>query len=159
MTSNLLSDEDYYIWMLLTYVRRGMFKLRERELYQYGITPEQVGILHCIQVISEEATPAKISRYTIREPHTVSAMLNRMEKKGLIKKVKDLDRKNMIRIVITDRGRQAYQQSTYRDSVHKILSHISTEKREQLRSLLETLLDKVVEEMGIQHPCLVNTIK
>lgn len=62
-------------------------------MYQYGITPEQAGVLFCIKVIGKEATPAKISRYTIREPYTVSAMLNRMERKGLIKKVKDLDRK------------------------------------------------------------------
>lgn len=132
-----------------------MFKLRERELHQYGITPEQAGFLFCIQVIGEEATPAKISRYTIREPHSVSAMLDRMEKKGLIKKVKDLDRINMIRVVITDRGRRAYQQSTYRKSIHNIMSHLATEKRAQLRSLLETLLGKVVEEMDIPEPCLL----
>lgn len=155
MSNNLLPDEDYYIWMLLTYIRRGMVKLREKELFQHGITPEQAGILFCIQVIGKEATPAKISRYTIREPHSVSAMLDRMEKKGLIKKVKDLDRKNMIRVAITDKGQQAYQQSTRRESIHKILSPMPIEKRAQLRSLLETLLDKVVVEMDIPEPCLL----
>ena len=154
MNKNFVFDEEYYIWMLLTYIRRGMFKLREKELSQYGITPEQAGFLFCIQVIGEEATAAKISKFTIREPQSVSGMLDRMERKGLIKKVKDLDRINMIRITITDKGRQAYQQSTYRKSIHNIMSHLAVEKRAQLRSLLETLLDKVVEEMGLPNPTL-----
>lgn len=154
MNNNFVFDEDYYIWMLLTYVRRGMVKLREKELSQYSITPEQAGILFCVQVIGEEATPAKISKFTIREPQSVSGMLTRMERKGLIRKVKDLGRKNMVRITITDKGRRAYQQSTYRKSIHNIMSHLAVEKRAQLRPLLETLLDKVVEEMGLPNPTL-----
>ena len=91
----------------------------------------------------------------MREPHTVLAIPNRIEGKGLIRKVKDLDGKNTIRIVITDRGRLAYQQSAPRDSIHKIMSRISMEERDQLRSLLETLLNKVDEEMGLPDPFLV----
>ncbi len=57
MTNSLLSDQDYYLWMLLIYVRRGILKLREKELYQYGITPEQAGILFCIQVSTKPEFP------------------------------------------------------------------------------------------------------
>jgi DNA-binding MarR family transcriptional regulator len=71
-----------------------------------------------------------------------------MEKKGLVKKVRDMDRKNMIRVAITEKGQQAYDQSTQRTTIHNIMSALSEAERQQLMSYLQRLGDRALKELG-----------
>jgi len=104
MESLLSKDQDYELWWLILHMRRAMHKARARELLQYGITPEESAVLLVIQAIGWRATPSEISRRLLREPHSISGLLRRMEGKGLVKRVKDLDRRNLIRVTITKKG-------------------------------------------------------
>jgi DNA-binding MarR family transcriptional regulator len=142
------ADEVYNLWLLFIKARRAVFKAREKELSQYGITPEQAGILFVVKHIGSRATPAEISRLTIREPHTVSGLVDRLEKAGLVKKVHDLDKKNLVRVAITEKGEQAYHHSTKRESIHHAMSSLSEEERQQLRSSLQKLFDKARQGSG-----------
>jgi DNA-binding MarR family transcriptional regulator len=71
-----------------------------------------------------------------------------MEEKGLVKKIKDMDRKNMIRIAMTEKGEQAYNQSTQRTTIHNIMSALSEAEHQQLMSLLQRLRDQALKELG-----------
>jgi len=115
---------------------------------QYGITPEEAGVLFVIQAIGWRATPAEISRRLMREPHSISGLLRRMEGKGLVKRVKDLDRRNLIRVTITEKGLEAYNQSTKRGSIHRIVSAISKEDCQKMKVCLEKLWVKALKEIG-----------
>jgi len=148
MESFLSKDQDYELWWLILHTRRTMYKARARELLQYGITPEEAGVLFVIQAIGRRATPAEISRRLVREPHSISGLLRRMKRKGLVKRVKDLERRNLIRVTITKKGREAYNQSTKRDSIHRIISSISKEDCQEMKACLEKLWNKALEELG-----------
>ena len=141
------TDENYNLWLLLIKVSRAMTKARERELRKAGITPEQSGILYIIDNIGKKATLTEISRLTLREPHSVSYLVDRMEKAGLAKRVKDLSRKNMVRVAMTEKGQRAYKQAG-RQTVHQTLFCLSEEERNQLRSYLGRLLDKATEVLA-----------
>ena len=151
MSRYLATDHDYNLWVLLRQTRDAIIKARARELQQYGISSIQAAVLFTIQAIGDSATPAEISRRLIREPHSVSELLSRMEREGLIKRVKDLPRKNQVRVLITDKGRQAYEQSTEREAIHRIMSVLSEEEHQQLRSCLEKLRDEALRQVGIRH--------
>lgn len=125
-----------------------MRKIRAKELLKYGVTTEQSAALFVIDTIGRRATPAEISRCLSRQPHSVSGLLSRMEKDGLVKRVKDLDRKNLVRIVMTKKGKQIYQQTTSRESIHKVTSCLSQEERQQLGANLEKLWNKTLDELG-----------
>lgn len=125
-----------------------MYRAREKELFQIGLTPEQAAVLFVVQSTGPRVTPADISRYLLREPHSVSGLLSRMEKDGLIKKVKDLERKNLVRVALTEKGEDAYRQSSKRESIHRIMSGLSKEERQQVRASLEKLWNKALEELG-----------
>ncbi len=142
------NDQDYALWLLLLKVRRCISKTREKELSLYDVTPEQAGVLFIVQALNSRTTPAEISRLTFREPHTVSVLISRMEKKGLVKKVRDMDRKNMIRVAITEKGQQAYDQSTQRATIHNIMSALSEAEHQQLMWLLQRLRDRALKELG-----------
>jgi DNA-binding MarR family transcriptional regulator len=107
--------------------------------------------LFIVQAIGEKATPAEITRWILRKPHTVTELLKRMEKEGLVTRTKDLERKNMVRISITEKGRQAYQKSTERKSIHKLMSSLSQEERQPLMASLVKLRGKALKELRVEH--------
>jgi len=148
MPEVLDKDQDFRLWTLLTRTRDAIFKARARELNTGGISSIQAGALFAIRVLGNEATPAELSRWLLREPHSVSGLISRMEAEGLIKKVKDLPRKNMVRVELTEKGQQAYEHSTKRASINRIMSSLSEKKKQQLSSYLETLRGKAHKELG-----------
>lgn len=148
------SDEDQDLWLLLTRTRYAIFRAREKELQRYGVSPEQAGLLFIVQVLGNKATPAAISRVILRQPHTVSALVDRMAKKGFVKKLKDLDRKNLVRVSLTDKGMRAYDQSTKRGPIKRIMGVLTQQERKNLKLYLEKLMSKAREELGLDRDLL-----
>jgi MarR family transcriptional regulator, 2-MHQ and catechol-resistance regulon repressor len=72
----------------------------------------------------------------LHQPHTISAILDRMEKDGLVRRFKDMKRKSMVRLEITSKGRDLLLKSSSLKTIRKIISALSSEERLQLRSLL-----------------------
>ena len=144
-------DEDQDLWLLLTHTRYAIFRSREKELQRYGVSPEQVGLLFVVQALGNKATPAALSRHIIRQPHTVSALVGRMARRGLVKKVKDLDRKNLVRVVMTEKGQKTYELSTKRGPIHRILNSLSEDEKKVLKDILERLLTKARKEIGLDR--------
>jgi DNA-binding MarR family transcriptional regulator len=142
-------DEDQDLWLLLTHARYAVFRAREKELQRYQITPEQVSLLFTVQAMENKATPAALSRYLLRRPHTISALVDRMAKRGLIKKVKDLDRRNWVRIMITEKGQRAYDLSTKRGPIHRIMGTLNPEEKEKFSHYLEKIYAQARKEIGM----------
>lgn len=78
----------------------------------------------------------------------MSEILSRMEKQGLVRKAKNLDRKNLVRVELAEKGIGAYNQSSRRESLHRIMSYLSDEERRQLNAILNALRDRALREAG-----------
>ena len=150
MTSSSTVNQDYNLWVLLYQARDAIFKAREKELRQYGLTPVKAATLFVIQAIGDEATPAEIARWLFREPHSITELLNRMAKGGLVRKTRNLGQGNLVRVTITEKGKQAYYQSSESKYIPQILSFLSEEEKQQLRLLLEKLRSKAHQELGVK---------
>jgi DNA-binding MarR family transcriptional regulator len=74
-----------------------------------------------------------------------------MSRRGLVKKVKDLDRKNLVRVVMTEKGKKTYEVSTKRGPIHRILGTLSAEEKQEFRSYLEKILSKARKEIGLDQ--------
>lgn len=153
MNALLTTDRDYNLWVLLHQARDAVFKAREKELSQYGISTMEAAALFIIQAIGNKPTPAEISRWIFREHHTVTALLSRMEKKGLITKVKDPDRKNTWRVGLTEKGQNAYRQSVKRESIHAAMSPLSQNERQQFESYLKKVRNQAFK-YSLSEPAL-----
>jgi DNA-binding MarR family transcriptional regulator len=145
------SDEYQDLWLLLTHTRYAIYRSREKELQRYSVSPEQVGVLFIVQALGNKATPSEIARYILRQPHTVSALIERMAAKGFVKKVHDLDKKNLVRVSLTEKGQKIYEDSTRRGPIHRIMSSLADDERSQLKSLLEKLLTQARKEIGLDR--------
>jgi DNA-binding MarR family transcriptional regulator len=152
VTDDISSDRDNLLWSLLFLTKDVGLKARDEELSPSDISSEQGAVLSIIQSMGDKATPAEISRWLFQRRHSIARLLRRMEKKGLVRMTKDLDRKDMIRVTLTEKGKHAYHQIIKLRSIHRIMSSLTEEQEQQLRSGLETLKFKY----EIQE--LVNTI-
>lgn len=152
METNPITDRDYELWVLLHQACDAMARARENELRPVGISRMQAAVLFIVKAVRGPATPAEISRWLFREPHTVSGLLDRMEKQGLIRKVKNLERKNLIRVVITEKGEEAYHHSRELKVIHKILSSLSQREQDSLRKYVEKLRSKALGEIRAENP-------
>ena len=149
MPEGLTRDGNYNLWVLLHQVSDIIFSAREAELQKCGLPATQAEVLFVIKAIGDEVTPAQISRMVFRRPHSVSGIIDRMAKAGLVKKAKNLRRKNLVRVTITEKGQKAYSQALRRKSVQKILSALPEAEQRKLRSLLETLRIRGLKELGM----------
>ena len=85
----------------------------------------EAAVFFIVEVLVNKPTVSEIARWLLREPHSVSGLVTRMERRGLVKKVSDPHRKNLVRVTITEKGRQYYHQSTKRESIHGIMSSLT----------------------------------
>ena len=137
------------LWQIMARTDHIVAKARQKELRQYGITMNDAIVLFTAIRLKRLATPANISRQLFWEPHTVSEQLKAMEAKGLIRKARDLARHNLIRVEVTEKGFEAYRQSSRRKSTRKVMSVLSKDEQVQLWILLAKIRQKTMQEFGI----------
>lgn len=144
------SDEDYILWLLMAQLRRAMLKARKKELAKYRLTPERGRVLLVAQAAGSDATPGTIARWLVMEPHSISEYVATMEKQGLVKKIDNVKRTNSVIVVLTEKGRKAYEQAAKLECVHRIMACLSGKQRQQLKLILWTLRDFAVKDIGIK---------
>ena len=140
------------LWTLLNQAQHAAIRASETELRQLGVPQMHAEVLMIVKGEDGPVTPAEISRSLFREPHTISGLLTRMEKQGLVKRVRDLQRKNMVRIAITDKGEKAYRKLGDVNAINSIMSCLSSKEQEGLRDTLLKLRRKALEELRMRQP-------
>ena len=151
MTKAEFLDQDFNLWILLAQTRSLLFTAGEEELAKWGISLMQGWTIFTIKAIGDRATPAEIARWLGREPHTVSSLLSRMLAQGLVVKEKSLDKKNLVRIKLTEKGEKLYAEAIGMKPMHEIISVLSADERVQLRTLLGKLRDKAQHNLGRRY--------
>ena len=154
MKDNLSPDpENIDLWVLLTQAQHAVLRVREKDLKAAGLTDAQAGFLHVIRNENVPPIQANVAKFVFREPHTVFATMKTLEKRGLIKRHKDMARKNWVRIEITEKGEAAYQRSRQNvDVVTEIMDCLSEKEKGQLRKNLSKVRDTAFEKLDRPSP-------
>ena len=89
---------------LLTVSQHEVFQLLSERLSRYGVTPGQYGVLSYLWETGQ-ANPRELARELSLENSTISGVLDRMQKKGLIDRLLDPGDRRSIQVVLTPAGR------------------------------------------------------
>ncbi|MGD0855254.1 MAG: MarR family winged helix-turn-helix transcriptional regulator [Dehalococcoidia bacterium] len=154
MAQQIKADKDYTLLTSLLQVADIFVKVRERELLTQNLSATSAAILFLVDAMGKDVTPAKISRMLLREPHSVSGILMRMEKQGLIKRAKNMERKNLIRVTLTAKGENALKQAMKKEGVKHVLSKLTEEQRRQLKQSLTALKEAGMKELNLSPKAL-----
>jgi DNA-binding MarR family transcriptional regulator len=132
-------DADFSLWRTLDHTRFMISRLREKELDQFGITPEMAHILDILSSTNGPVTMNDIVEITVRRHHSISTQIARMARQGLVRKIKSRSDLRGYNIQITEKGRALFEKIT-RDSIIKAFSCLSEEDKKGLDMRLKALL-------------------
>ena len=141
------NDDDYNLIAVINQTGHAISLARSRELGRFDLSMMRAAVLLVLQIRDSNATPTEIAQWLLREPHTISALLDRMEKDGLVRRFRDLHKKNTVRVAMTAKGRDAYQVSLKREMFHGIMSVLTDDEREQLRATMTKIWLRALQEV------------
>jgi DNA-binding MarR family transcriptional regulator len=133
-------DSSLYARYLLGKARHFMFQARQKELKPYRIAPRQANTLIILYKLGKKATLVELAKNTDRGINTLSIQMSRMEKDGLVKKVRENPKSNQLRFELTEKGFNTYKKVKNVTSVKTIMSVLSEEQRQSLIAMLESIV-------------------
>jgi DNA-binding MarR family transcriptional regulator len=146
---NINSDNSQDIWVLLDRTHFAVTRSRLLELAQFNLTKEQAQVLYVLRLFGGSATMTQIASFTLRQRHSVSTLVNRMEKAGLVKKVK-VPKDKVFKVIMTKKGKDRYSRVT-RKSLEMVFSSLSTADKRKLTLYLNQLQKKAHSLLGLDY--------
>lgn len=137
--NTVFETEEYKVALLLRHVDLLITKARRNELEYLEVTPPQMGILHFVQEDGKPCTVLKLRQTMLHSNSSLVAVLNRMEKKGLIQRKSDPRSKKFTRIVVTDKGKEIYKKAMNLSAFNTIISSLSLEDMQCFKQYLNVL--------------------
>ena len=125
---------------LLTTAQHSVFLKMTEKLSVFDLTPVQYAVLYCLWE-NDKRSPKEIAERLKLENSTISGILERMEKKGLIERSISKEDRRYIRVMVTEKG------ASLKDAVlaaveevnNEVMSVFSDKDREMLKSWLRLL--------------------
>ena len=141
--------EEYEFFILMNQVMEGMVKARVTELRPFGISPIQSGVLYVLKEAKRSLAPIKLARQLLRDPGSIHQLLDRMENNGLIRRIRDSEKKRSVQVEMTKQGEEIHR-SQKNEVLPRILGRLSTEERKQLWAILKKLREATYAELSPQ---------
>lgn len=138
-------NENELLWGRLFLAAKVVERAREIELSRVNVSLIQAMVLYALKLSPEALTPSRLARMLCREPHSMSALIDRMEKQGLVEKKHDLSRKNLVRVVVTPKGEEAFQRQRSMNAVANLTSTLTKEERQALGICVDKLRVRATE--------------
>ena len=121
------------------YQTDNLLKLCQDQICEeYGLTVEQWAMLLALNYMGGRAKPVDIADWLIRSPNSISMIVDRMVKVGLVKRTRDRVDRRVVWVTPTMKGNAALEQAhpAILEFVHKIFQPLSNEDNDTLFDLL-----------------------
>ena len=150
------ADPEFQLWRIMDHTRFMIARAREKELAQFGLTPEQSHVLDILIDRGGTDTINEIVEVTQRQHHSISTLVARMARQGLVAKKKNASDLRQWNVAITRKGEQVFRDLT-RDSIHRIISCLSSQERTEFKAGLLCLLKRAYEVLGCPETPIYRT--
>ena len=138
-------DPDGLLAEQLLRLTRRVHRIQKRylERRELGITPAQSRLLRTLAHYSSPPRMADLAERLEVVPRAVTTLVDGLEAHGKVRRVPDPANRRVIRIELTDEGREALRElrAARRAAAAEILAPLGEREREQLGELLNSLVD------------------
>jgi DNA-binding MarR family transcriptional regulator len=152
MPDSIELTDNQRAWLRLQTMTAIMERSRNLELAKIGLNIPQAQLLYCLSTSKEPMTPMKLARMMHKQPHTVSALVHRMETQGLLTTKRDMRRKNWLRVSLTKKGEEALKRWSTATTVTDALSCLSKTEADMLYTISKKLHNKGLELLRQMQP-------
>lgn len=146
------SEPSLTSWALLRQTWAVMDKVAEIRLAKVGLTPEKIAVLWACKEHPGPLIPAEIARFVSRESQSVTGLLNRMEREGLVTRIPKRKGKPFTEIRLTSKGEDICQKgiAIMKKVIDEQMTTLKDEERKQLDNRLRALRQQAVENLHIE---------
>ena len=140
MTINYENEKLALRLWFLTHRTRDVIKRCEDLIFaEYNLTAEQYAVLSTIKYLDAPVRVTDIAQWLERSVNSVSMIVDRMFKAGLLRRIRDMGDRRAVRVVITSKGETALKPSILAGLkfIQEILSPLSYEDRRTFATLHE----------------------
>ncbi|MDQ0989357.1 MarR family winged helix-turn-helix transcriptional regulator [Streptomyces sp. V3I7] len=138
-------DPDSVLAEQLLRLTRRVHRIQKRHLQQreLGITPAQSRLLRTLVCYSSPPRMADLAERLEVVPRAVTTLVDGLEASGKVRRVPDPTNRRVTRIELTAEGRTTLGElrDARRSAAHEILAPLTSDQREALGGLLDTLID------------------
>ncbi len=130
------------------YTSRKIYQYIEKKIYSFNITPEQFIVLKTLNkqdAISQKELSTKLDK----DQNTVKAIVDKLERKELVKRVKnDIDRRAFY-LFITDKAKETIKivEQYEKEALNNMLQNIDEDEIK----ILDNILTKIRNNIKSQH--------
>jgi DNA-binding MarR family transcriptional regulator len=137
-------------WVLLRQVYTLLSRCQDQLYGEHDLTTEQHTLLMAVKQIGAPVRITDIARWLDRTPNSVSMLVDRMVKAGLVKRVRDRKDRRTVFISMTPKAEKAYAPATAAgwSLIQDLLSPLSNEDKRTLTRLLGLLRDQAYDNLG-----------
>jgi MarR family transcriptional regulator for hemolysin len=116
----------------------------------FGLTTEQYAVLVTLDYFGGTMKVSDIAAWLERTPNSMSMIVDRMAKAGLITRKRDRTDRRLVYVTMTSRGKASLGPAAgaMLELILKVLSPLSSEERNTLFDLLETVKVEIIKHLN-----------
>ena len=133
------------LWLLFRRVGDALGLCQDLVYSKYGLTTEQFGVLASIKARGP-LRPVDLASILERSPNSMSMIVDRMVKAGLVRRTRDRKDRRTVFVSMTDKGKEGVEPAIPAgwEFIHKVVSPLSYDDQRALVSMLETIKCELV---------------
>ena len=129
------------LWFLMHRDYRLLVRCEDQIYSEKGLTMEQFSVLVAMKYISHPVRPIDVAKWIGRTPNSISMIIDRMVKAGLVRRTRDRIDRRVVHLAATNKGENALKLAIPAgwEFIQKIMSPLSQEDRHTFARLLEAV--------------------
>ena len=144
------ADQRHRTWILCHQAHNSVSRCDDAVFSKLGLSSQKHAVLMAISFIHGPPTVSAVAHWLDRNPNGISMLVDRMVKDGLVQRISDLPDRRAVRLVITRKGKDIFNQATVLgwELIQDILSCLSDEDMRTLSNLLDRMRGKAFEYLN-----------
>jgi len=139
-------------WLSMNQLHISITQCEDREYNKIGISIPQFYIMAAIKYLPAPVKPTDIAKWVDRKMNTVTLVLDQMEKKGLVKRERDLPDRREVQIYLTPKSEELFEKATTPlwEVPNDMLSCLTDEELESLSHIVQKLRTKAYHSLNLK---------
>lgn len=151
MTANSeLENLDWKLWRMVYQTYTRFKSCLDRVFAEQGLTSEQYSVLAATEYLNAPVRITEIARWLERSTNSVSMIVDRMVKAGLLRRVRGKSDRRIVNVFLTSKGEKALMPATVaaRKFAQQIMPSLSYEDKHAFVSLSEMINYKLLQYLN-----------
>jgi len=144
-------------WVLLHQIADSIDKCEDELFKKFNMMVQEYQVFRAMKYIEGAVTPTKITKFLDKNPNYVTFLIDRLEKKGLIERKRDLNDRRSLRLVITPKGERLYKKVSgpAEELPQQLLAILSREELPDFIKKLEIIRESTFKYRNIKDEDII----